>query len=213
MHTVVHGDGAFARVMRKTAAFGASIERQNGIGAQGAKAHGRDVEHAGLVRLRGIRANGDAKVVRCQLGGRHRVVHPFVALAVDGQLRAKRTLVRLALGTLVHQRALGTRERRGLAVTFNKVLANFRTDELQYEAQVPNDGVVAQDGTLVLAQVVHARGQQPGKQHQPKPARAKNHQGKQAQQQAETAGRQGHKANRKNGIEEFQHQGSPAQGA
>ena len=51
VHAVVGGDGALARVMRKAAALGAGVQRQNGIGAQGPKAHGRDVEHADGIGL------------------------------------------------------------------------------------------------------------------------------------------------------------------
>ena len=103
MHTVVGRDGAFARVVGKTTALGACIEREDGVGAQCTKTHGRDVEYAGAVRLGRVRPNGDTKVMRDQLRGRHGVVHPFVALCVHVKLGAKRAFVRLALGALVHQ--------------------------------------------------------------------------------------------------------------
>ena len=66
MHTVVLADRAFACIVRKAAAFSAVVQRQNGIGAQSTKAHGRDIEHTHSVGL-GAAADrctyGNAKVV------------------------------------------------------------------------------------------------------------------------------------------------------
>ena len=64
---VMHGNRPLPRVMRKTTALGTGVERQNRVGRQGPKAHGRDVENAGAVRLGAtaiLIANADAKVVR-----------------------------------------------------------------------------------------------------------------------------------------------------
>ena len=153
---VVHRDGAFARVVGKAAALGARVERLDGVGAQGPKAHGRDVEHARAVRLRGVGPDGDAKVVAGHGAGCDRMRHPLVPFGIGVTLRAKRVLVRIALGALVDERALRPRERRSLVVALNKVLANLGPDEFEHEAQVPNDGVVAQNRALGLQQVVHA---------------------------------------------------------
>ena len=71
VHSVVGRDRAFAGVMRKAAALGAGVERQNGIGTQCAKAHGRNIEHTGAVRLGSFWADGDAKVMGGQLAWRH----------------------------------------------------------------------------------------------------------------------------------------------
>jgi len=116
---VVGRDRTFAGIVRETAAFGAGIERQDGVGTQRAEAHGRDVENAGVVGLRaqsdaiatcrdlvGCAANPDAEMVRCQRAGRDRMVHPLVTLGVYIELRAERSVVRVSLGALVHQRTL-----------------------------------------------------------------------------------------------------------
>ena len=68
MGAVVDGDRAFTRVMRKTTTFGPRIQCLNCIRTEGTKTHGRDVENAAAIRLRTPGADGDAKVVGCQLG-------------------------------------------------------------------------------------------------------------------------------------------------
>ena len=106
MHAVVHADGALARVMRKAALLGPLVQRKNCVGRQRTKAHGGNVEHAGLIGLRTRWPNSDAKVMRANLRGRNGMVDPLVALSGYVQLRAKGPLVGFALGPLVHQRAL-----------------------------------------------------------------------------------------------------------
>ena len=107
MYPVVGGNGALTGVMRKAAAPRAGVECQDGVGTQCAKTQGRDIEYAGLVRLSTIGADGDAKVVRSQLGGGDRVVDPLVAFGVHVQQGAEGALVGIALGALVHQGTLG----------------------------------------------------------------------------------------------------------
>src|SRR5687768_537610 len=51
MFTVVAADAALARVMGEIAQFGALVERQDGVRAQRAEAHRRDVEDRGRIRL------------------------------------------------------------------------------------------------------------------------------------------------------------------
>ena len=114
---VVLRDRALTRVVRKAAMPGTGVQRQNGIGGQGAKAHGRDVENAGRIGLGAGRLGGrrrfrcsaypDAKIMRGHHAGLHRMVDPLIALARHIQVRAKRVVVRLRLGALVDQRALG----------------------------------------------------------------------------------------------------------
>ena len=162
--TVVGGDGALARVVRKPAALGAGVERQDGVGTERAKAHGRDIEDAGAVGLGRVRANGDAEVVRGQPGRRHRMVHPFIPFGMHIELGAEGAFVGLALGALVDQGTLGTREGRGLVVTLDEVLPDLRAHKFQHEAQMADDGVVPQNGALALAQVVDANPYQQGTQ-------------------------------------------------
>ncbi len=75
---------------------------------------------------------------------------------VHVELGAERALLRVALGALVDQRALLARERRGLVVALDEVLADLGADEFEQVAHVPDHGVVAQHRALRLAQVAHA---------------------------------------------------------
>ena len=221
MHAVVLADAALARVVRKAAFFCALVQRQDGVGRQRAKAHGRDVEHARVVglgagrhRLRrriGAAADPHAKVVRRQLRGRERVVHPFIPLRAHVQVRAEGAVVRVALGALVDQRALRARERRGLAIAFDEILAHLGPHIFEHEADVADDRVVAQNGVARLLQVVHAQGHQRRKhQHHGQP-HAKRHQRKQRQQQPEHAQRKGRVAHRVQGVQLVDH-GGPGSG-
>ena len=49
MHAVVLADGAFARVVNESAHLGALVQRLNGIARQRTKAHGRNIEHTGVI--------------------------------------------------------------------------------------------------------------------------------------------------------------------
>src|ERR1700688_4482664 len=80
---VIGADAALAGVMGEAAFFGAGIQRAHGIGTERAETHRGDVEDRGRIRLGAIwAANGDAKL---PLGTRlppHRMVNPFIALAI-----------------------------------------------------------------------------------------------------------------------------------
>ena len=162
MLAVVFADRTFPRVVCKTAGACAQIQRQDGIGRECAKAHGRDVEDAGVVGLgtdllarqwlAGLATNPDAKVLGAQLGGRERMVDPFIAIGRHIQQRAKRAAVWLALGALVDQRALGAGKGQGFMVAFDEVLAHLGAYVFEPETHVTNDRIVAQDG---MARLLH----------------------------------------------------------
>ena len=207
---VVLRDRTFARVVRKAAHFCALIERHDGVGRERAKTHRRNVKHAGLVRLgaglarpvglAGRAANPQAKVVRRQRRRCHRVVDPLVALAAHVELCAERAVVRLALGALVHQRALGAGKRQRLAVAFDEILAHLGPDEFEQKTQVPDHRVIAQHRVARLAQIVQAQRHQRRAKHQrQQPVQAKQHQIDQRQQRAKQAQPQGGVAKRRPG--------------
>ena len=150
---VMYRDRTFARIVGKATAFGTCVERQNRIRTQSPKAHGGDVENAGAVGLRGVGADGDAKVVGCDLARSDRMRHPLMAVRMHIELGSKRPLVGIAFGALVHQRALGPRKRRGFVIAFNEILPNLRPDKFQHKPQVADHRVVAQDGALGLHQI------------------------------------------------------------
>ena len=102
---VIGTDAALAGVMREAALLGAGIQRPHRVGAERAKTHRRDVEDRGRIRLGAIRAaDGDAKLLDGTRLRRHRMVHPFIAVAIDVLLGAERPLVEHHLGALIDQR-------------------------------------------------------------------------------------------------------------
>ena len=113
MHAVVLADGAFPRVVNESAHLGALVQRLNGVARQRAKAHGRDIEDAGVIgagtglvaflRLLWRAANPHAEVVRTQLGRLHGVVDPLIALLAHIKLGTKRAVIHLPLGALIDQ--------------------------------------------------------------------------------------------------------------
>ena len=217
VHPVVLRDRAFTRVVGKATHLGALVQRQHRVGRQRAKTHGRDVEHThavglGAGRRRGRRllrraAHPDAEVVGRQLGRCHGMVDPLVPLHTHIQLRAKRAVVGLTLGALVHQRTLRPRKRRGFAVTLDEILPDFGADVFQRKPQVADDGVVAQNGVPVLPQVVNAQRHQCTQHQQGQPAHPQAHDGKNTQQKAKNAERQRRIAHRVEGVELAEHGG------
>ncbi len=115
------------------------------------------------------------------------MVEPFIAFRAHVQLGAERPLVGLALGTLVDQRALHARERRGLGVALDEVLADLRAEIFQQIAQVAGHRVVAQQRVPGLQHIVQAQQQRhhtvPGGQRQERAAPAGLGLGKQATRQ------------------------------
>ncbi len=206
MQAVPGGDGAFARVVRKAAALRARVERLDGVGRQRAKAHGRDVEHAGRVGLgAGRAADGDAKVVRVQCGGRERVVEPLVPDGAQVALGAERAFVGLALGARIRQAALAARKRCGLGVALQKILADLGPDLLQHEAEMADDRVVAQHRALGLAQVPEPQHREARGQQENQRTDTKGHQREQAEQRTQNAQGERGVAHRINGVEAFEH--------
>jgi len=150
--------------MREVAPLGAAVERADGIRTQRPKAHGRNVEQACVVRLLAAPSDQHPKIVRRQLGRHQRMVNPFIADGSDVHLRAEGTLVGVAFGALVNERALLARERCRLVVSLDEILAHLGPHELQQKAQVADDWVVAQDGVMSLHRVTQAQSDQ---EHEP----------------------------------------------
>ena len=85
------------------------------------------------------------------------MVKPFEVVAVDVVLRAERPLVQLALRPLIDQGPLVAGKGGPVLVTFEEILADFRADPFQQKAQMPGDGIVAQDRVARLDQVTYAQ--------------------------------------------------------
>ncbi|MCY1523661.1 hypothetical protein D9M68_585650 [compost metagenome] len=163
---VIAADAALAGVVREVALARAFVQGQDGVGRQRAEAHRRYVEGRHGIGLRAVgAAHGDAEVGVVDARGRHGMVDPFVAVAVDVFLRAEGAFVDLALGALVDDGALRARERRRLRIVFEEVLADLGADEFEKEAQVAQDRIVAPDGVAGLDQVIHAQRAQERQRH------------------------------------------------
>ncbi len=134
---VIGTDAALAGVMGEAAVFGAGIERAHRVRRQRAKTHRRDVEHGGRIGPRAIRtADRDAEfLVRVGLR-RHRMVHPFIALAVDVLLGAERPFVEHHLGALIDQRAGIARERHAVLFALEEILPHLRPDLFEQETHM-----------------------------------------------------------------------------
>ena len=128
-------------------------------------------------------ADGHAKVVAGHVGRRDRMVDPLVAVRVHVQLRAEGALVGVDLGTLVHQRTLLPRERRGFVVGFDEVLADLRADVFQQVAHMADHRVVAQHRSFGLHGIAPTQHRQCAEQQHQQPAVARRHHDQQRQQQ------------------------------
>ena len=156
---MIPADPAFTCVVRKTAELGAAVEGANGVGAQRAKTHGGDVEERQRIGLAAIgAAHRDVKVVALVRMGDDRVIDPLEVVAVDVLLGAERPLVERALRALVNDRALRPVERRTVGVALQKILADFRPDLFQKEADMGEDGIIAPDAVAGLQEVPDADG-------------------------------------------------------
>ncbi|MCY1427911.1 hypothetical protein D9M71_437790 [compost metagenome] len=158
MFAVVRADAAFAGVMGKTAHARTAVERRDGVGTEGAEAHGRNVEDRGRVGQAALRpANGDTERCRVWRGHRqHGMADELEAGFVGIVERAEGFLGAFVLGAGVDQRALRAGERQLVVVALDQVLADFRADGLDQVADVAQDRVVAAHRMVALAQVVQA---------------------------------------------------------
>lgn len=158
MLAVIRADTAFAGVMVEVAQLGALVEGADGIGAERAEAHGRNVEDRGRVRLAALRpADDDAEAARVgQRRRAHGVADELETRLVYVYQGAERFVRGFVLGPGVHQRALSAGEWQGVAVGLQQVLADFRANGLDQIADVAQDRVVAAYGMALLEQVEQA---------------------------------------------------------
>ena len=161
MFAVIDAAAAFAGIVGEAALLGADIERADGVRAERAEAHRRNVEDRRRIGLRAIGpADDDAKRLFDRMLRRNRMVQPFEAGGVDVVLRTERPFVQGALGALIDDGALVAGERRAVLFAFQKILADLRTDFLQDEANVRGQRIVAQHGVPLLDQIVGAEHRQ-----------------------------------------------------
>ncbi len=152
--TVIGAEAAFAGVMGEIADLGAAVEGADGIGGQRAIAHGGNVENRGRIGLAALRA-ADHNAERL-LGRRlrhHRMLHPLVVGLVDIELGAEGPLVERLLGALIDDSALIAREGSAIIVGFEEILAHLGADFLEEEAEMGDDGIIAQDRVAGLGRI------------------------------------------------------------
>src|SRR5882672_9550686 len=120
-------DAALAGVMCEATLFRAGIERAHRVGTERAEAHGRDIEDRSRIGLGAVRApDGDAELLAGASLWRHRMVHPFIAVAIDVLLGPERPLVEHHLGALIDQRAGVAAERHAVLLALEEILPHLR---------------------------------------------------------------------------------------
>src|SRR5271170_1784569 len=98
--------------------------------------------------------------------GRHRMAQPLIALGVDVELRAEGALVELHLGALIDDRPLVAAERQPVLLALEEILAQFRADVFEQEADMGGDRIVAQDRVAGLQKITNAKQRERGENRQ-----------------------------------------------
>ena len=154
-------DAALPGIMREAALFGACVQCTHRVGAERAKAHRRDIEHRCRIWPGAFRtADADAEIFVGMRLRRHRMVHPFIALAIDILLGAERPLVEHHLRSLIDDRAGIAAERHAVLLALEEVLPHLRPDLFQQKAQMRRDRVVPQHSVALLREIANAEQRQ-----------------------------------------------------
>jgi hypothetical protein len=142
---VVGADTALAGVVVETARLGPAVEGENGIAAQGAEAHGGDIEDARPVGLPAIGATDADPQVMLHLGyidGGDGVADPFVAVTIGVYLGTEGYALQGALGALVDNVAEHPADRRAVGVRLDQVLADEGAQPLHKPAPTPEQRII-----------------------------------------------------------------------
>ena len=162
---MIGADTALTGIMRETALSCPGVQRAHGVGLSAPKLIAEmlktDAEY-GLAQsappmVSGFRA---AESLR-----RHRMMHPFVTLAIDVFLGAERPLVELHLGALIDQRAGIAGERHAVLLALEEVLPHLRANFLEQETDMRRDRIVAQNGVVLLQQIANAEQRERAEDH------------------------------------------------
>src|SRR5262245_37754929 len=99
---MIAADAPLAGVVSEAAELGSLVEGANGIGAQRAEAHRRNVEQRQRIGLLALGpAHMHAEIVATDRDRRDRMIDPFEVVAVDVLLGAERPLVEGTLRALI----------------------------------------------------------------------------------------------------------------
>jgi hypothetical protein len=164
---VIRAQAAFAGIMGETAGLGALVEGADRIWAQGTEAHGRDVEHRGVIRLGAVgAADGDPERRDRVRPRHHRMPHPFESVGIDIVLSPERALVEHHLGALIDHSPLVAAERRAVLFALEEIRPHLRPYGLEEKAQMRGDRIIAQHRMAGLQQVAGAEDAQSGEQRE-----------------------------------------------
>src|SRR5450432_1414193 len=163
---MVGTDAALAGVVREAALFRARVQRPHGVRTKRAKTHRRDIEDRSRIRAGAIRtADGDAEFLAGVILWRHRMVHPFVALAIDILLGAEGTLVEHHLRTLIDHGAGVAAERHAVLFALEEILPHLRPDFFQQKPDMRRDRIVSQNRMALLHEIANAEQREGAENH------------------------------------------------
>ena len=158
---VVTADPAFACVMGKATHARAIVQRQDRIGRQRAKAHGRDVVDREVIGLRAIgAADGHAEILILDFDRTDRVGEPLIAALIDALFRAKGAFILNVFGALVDDGASIAGKRHLFVVSLKKVLTNFRADHFKEIPHPTEQREVPQNRVFRLDRIQEAQQRQ-----------------------------------------------------
>ena len=154
MFAVVGRDRALAGVVGESAHRRTLVQGADGVVAQRAEAHRRDVEQRDVIGLSAfVSADAHTRWPGRVRDRSVRVHERFVAGPVDIAFGAEGVFGVRALGTFVDGGPGVPVEGAAVPVAFDEVLLDLRPDRFQQEPGVSGDGIVAQDRMLPLCQI------------------------------------------------------------
>ena len=208
---MIGADRAFAGILGEAAELGAAVQRQDRLGRERAEAHRRDVQHRAGIGLGALLvADGDAEVLGVlQRRRAHRMADELIAIGIGVQKRAERPLIRLVLGALIDQRALGPREGQLVGIGLEQVLTKFRPDGFDQETHMADHRVVARDGMALLDQVKDAQHAEGREDHRQEEAQRAIHRDQRDEQRAKDADRESAVAGNERKFQDGLHIGAP----
>ncbi len=155
---MVNAQSPLARIVGKPTSESAHVQGAHGVRAEGAEAHGRDVQQGGGVGLCALRPphlhpEVSPRILHCAAWACG-MAHEAVPIAIHIEFGAEGLHGFDALRAPIDQIPGIAIEGATAGVALHEVLVDFGPSALEQEAQMPEDRIVAQDTVLSLHQVV-----------------------------------------------------------